>query len=236
MGQAQGHQEPAVPLHKRADGRLSVLPDDEVAFPVSRDGAIGRLRRSVGDHHHVGHSAFRSSAASGSAPGSASPQTGGQFLSEAAPSLDKERLIDGLMRHAHGGIQWVVDGQPSCNLLRRPALQESSLDLASKRQAQAEPSCPRATVPLCRSLLGPDNSVGACRSRSPPARPWMWLGRGSALLVERSGRERGPSKALPVQPRRADGPNGPESFELPSVLRPAGAGSTSSSTRWPPPP
>ena len=49
-GQVQQHREPGRALDERAD-RGAVRADDQVAFPVARDGPVLGLGGSLADHH-----------------------------------------------------------------------------------------------------------------------------------------------------------------------------------------
>ena len=116
-GQGQQHDESTSPLHQSSDGRLAVLPDDEVALPMPRDGAISRFRRSVGNHRHVAHAAPLNVAPMRLPPDSPCAQIRGEFIPQRPARLDEERLVDGLVRDAHAHVQGVVANEPCCNLL-----------------------------------------------------------------------------------------------------------------------
>ncbi len=49
----QEHHIAGLALHQRRNRGLSSCPQHEVAFPMTGDGAIGNLGRSVGDEDHV---------------------------------------------------------------------------------------------------------------------------------------------------------------------------------------
>jgi hypothetical protein len=46
-------QEPACSFHKRAHGAATALAEDDVAFPVTGDGAVLSFGRSLGNHDHA---------------------------------------------------------------------------------------------------------------------------------------------------------------------------------------
>jgi hypothetical protein len=94
MWQSQKHQKSAVPFHQGSDGGFAILPDDEISLPMPGNGSVGRLRRSVRDHHHVAHSTFGNGASLGFSLRSPCAQASGQFLSQCPARLNEKRLID----------------------------------------------------------------------------------------------------------------------------------------------
>src|SRR5438552_12387804 len=93
----------AVTLDQRPD-RGHLLPEDQVAFPVTGNGAIGDLGGPFGDHHHVADptltdTTFRIGLGATHRP--TSSQARMQLLAERSAALHEQRLIDGLVRHAH---------------------------------------------------------------------------------------------------------------------------------------
>src|ERR1019366_2224917 len=107
---------------QRADRRGSGLPDDQVAFPVARNGPVSHLCGAIADHHHVGMVTPCPDTPLGLSGGPARTQAPGQLLAELTPPLDEEVPIDRLVAHPHHRIVWILRTQAEGDLLGGPPL------------------------------------------------------------------------------------------------------------------
>ena len=88
------------PFHERTDGALFVLPDDEVALPMSRDDAVDHLCRAFLDGKHIGDLSaclryFRTSLFSRSPVPPLLPKSFDESLLQRSPWEDVHILIQG---------------------------------------------------------------------------------------------------------------------------------------------
>jgi hypothetical protein len=99
LGQVDENHVATGPLHQGSNGGEAALANDQVAFPVARDGTILGLGWAVADHDHVPDPARpRKLGPLVRAPLRAPrAQAGSQFLSKRPTRLDKERAIDRLV-------------------------------------------------------------------------------------------------------------------------------------------
>src|ERR1700749_3713711 len=86
---------------------------DEVAFPVARNGPINCLRWTLADHDLGRDEGLAPPARTRSRypPHPPSTQAGRQLATQRATALHEQRLIDSFMADAHGLIVREVDGQ-----------------------------------------------------------------------------------------------------------------------------
>ena len=78
----QEHHVAGLTLHQRGDRRLASCPQNQVAFPVSRHGAVCDIRGSVRNQDHVFDVAARILAAMRPATSAPRTQTRGEFLAQ----------------------------------------------------------------------------------------------------------------------------------------------------------
>jgi hypothetical protein len=97
---------------------------DEVPFPVARDGAISCLRRALADHDFGSDEGLAPPARARSRHPQHPPgtQAGRQLAAQRATILNEQSLIDGFMADVHGLIVREVDRQAASNLLRAPGV------------------------------------------------------------------------------------------------------------------
>ena len=158
--QVQQHRETSGSLDKCADSRF-VEADDEITFPVPWHCPVFNLGRSLADQH------FRSDElpATTLSPGPRNPQSsagseaGDQFPAQRPPTLDVQRLVDGLVRDPHVLIIGEIDLQSVRNLLRAPRLPQRR-------------SCRRPCRRPMKRTVGPGTWVPSGRVISPASRSW----------------------------------------------------------------
>ena len=185
--------EPGGALDQRRDLRLAGLAQQQIPFPMARDGAILDLGRPLGDHHHVGdppaivHPSVRFAAR---APG---PQARRQLAAQLPARLHIQRLINRFMTDPHARIIRELAPQPRGDLLRRAAVHQPPLDLpqqprmrrefrrlrpprrllrvtlALQRPIATPPPAPSDLPPHRRAM--PPNTRAICASLSPTAIP-----------------------------------------------------------------
>ena len=99
---------------------------------MSGHGPVLGLWGALADHDLIGDELL--AALAGACPGHAKrpagPQTGHELSLEGAPSLDVERLVDGLMRDPHRLIIGEIDPQPVRDLLGTPGLRPTPISTA----------------------------------------------------------------------------------------------------------
>jgi hypothetical protein len=108
-------------LHQRAD-RGTAQPDDEVAFPMTRHGAVVSFGGTFADHdfgRYEGLPVF-SSAQPWYAKRASSAQAGGQLAAQRASTLHIECLVDGFGADAHRFVIRKLVQEPPRDLLRAP--------------------------------------------------------------------------------------------------------------------
>ena len=153
------HREPGGAVDDGAD-RGAFQPDDEVAFPVARDGAVVGFGWTFADHHlgcHVRPRLAPSPALSGTRNARPVRRQCDQFTLQRSSALDVERLVDRLMARSawshHRGNRPGVDSRSARGSTSRPA------SIASVRLVPPDPG---------RSLGTDRDAVGvAHRSRQP---------------------------------------------------------------------
>ena len=119
--QVQQHCEARGALHQRADCRTAQAKN-EVAFPVSGDGPVLDLRRSLTDHNgfiNEGLAALATPLA-GKAKSPAGSQAGGKLTTQGTTCLDIERLVHRFVADAHRQFLGEVKPEPVRALLRAP--------------------------------------------------------------------------------------------------------------------
>src|SRR3954453_18645709 len=117
----QQHREPTAALDQSAD-RGSVGSEDQIAFPVPRNGPVSDLGGTLADQHVIGHEAavaLRRAVSWGSQRSTGS-QACGQFASQRSAALDIQRLIDRLAADPPRPIIGEVEPPSPGNLLWTP--------------------------------------------------------------------------------------------------------------------
>jgi len=126
MRQVQKHGEPGGPFDESADGG-AVEANDEVALPVAGYGPVVGFGRSLADEDLVADEAL--GACTGTRPRdtkrTSGAQTGGELTTQGTSTLDKQCLVDRLVRNLHRRIIGEIELEPMGDLLgtpgRRPA-------------------------------------------------------------------------------------------------------------------
>src|ERR1700710_72036 len=101
----------------------SIKADDQVTFPVTRNGTIISLSRTFTDHDLRSNEMLSSLLRPGSrhTKCTARTQTRSKLLPQSATALNVKRLIDGFVRDSHGLVFWIVGLQSSTDLFGTPA-------------------------------------------------------------------------------------------------------------------
>jgi hypothetical protein len=126
------HDESRLAFHQGRYRGLRPLTENQIAFPVTGNGAIIGFRRPFADQHHVLQLTGAGRSTQGSPLGPSRAQALGQFLAQRPAPLHKQRLVNRLVRHAHLQVIWEGYSPSRCNLLRRPSPREASLNLTSQ--------------------------------------------------------------------------------------------------------
>lgn len=130
------HDEARVAFDKGDDLRV-MRADEQIAFPMSGDGAIFHFGRTLPDRDRI-HDASGLSFGGGR-PRSADPpartKVGHQIFLERAAGLDEQAAIDRFMGHPQSLIMRILLLKPACDLLGRPALGQAP----GHRLAQCRP-------------------------------------------------------------------------------------------------
>jgi hypothetical protein len=108
--QVQQHGEPRLTLDQRPNGGAAKT-ENEITFPVSGHRTVGDLYRALANHdlgrYEVLASPTRARSRHSEHPAGA--QTGCQFATQRASTLDEQGLVDRLMADAHGDVFREVD-------------------------------------------------------------------------------------------------------------------------------
>jgi hypothetical protein len=124
----QQHREPRRSLDQRSNGGTG-QPKDEVAFPVTRYGAIVHRGWAFADENLRRDKGLATTACSlpGHAQRSSCPQAGGELASKGAAPLDVQGLVDRFVADAHRSIFGEVDRQSVSDLFWAPRARPSSV-------------------------------------------------------------------------------------------------------------
>ena len=119
--QVQQHREPRRALDEGAGGGAAKA-QDEIPLPMAWHRTAPRLCRALADQNLRSDERLAPPARARPryAQCPARPQARGQFTLQGAPTLDVERLVDGLVADAHGAVARKVEPQAFGNLLRAP--------------------------------------------------------------------------------------------------------------------
>src|SRR5690242_14084323 len=95
---------------------------NEVALPVTGDGAVVGLGRSLADEDLISAKAFAACARARfwDAECTTGAQAGREFAPQGTSAMNEQGLVDRLMRDPHGGIIGEIEWEPVGNLLRAP--------------------------------------------------------------------------------------------------------------------
>src|SRR5579872_3674214 len=113
--------EASSPVDKGAHGRALAPPDDQIALPMARDRAVGRLGRARLNRPHVRYPVLVRHAATLATP--ADPSRA-QLALAASQEPGEQRPIDRLWTRPHGRVLGIAPGEVTRDLLRRPVLRE----------------------------------------------------------------------------------------------------------------
>ncbi len=165
---------------------------DEVAFPVARNGPINCLCWTLADHDLGRDEGFAPPARTRSRYPQRPPSTqaGRQLAAQRTTALHEQCLIDSFMADAHSLIVREVDRQAASNLLRAPGICPS-------------PMLPRS-VPAALPVYSRARSRSTIRSDDDPSQPLLHIG--SQCRVERKLRRLGAasrSLGMPLSCRRS---------------------------------
>src|SRR5437667_9289604 len=153
-------------LHQPPDCRTTSLPDDQIAFPVPRNSAIVDLRRAIADQDHVlepaGTGLLRAHVGPSLRP--SRPEAGRELLAQRAARLDEQRLIDRLVRNAHGQVVRIVTDQPRGDLLRRPVGAQPPLDFTAQPRVDSKLRWLGSLAPLDRLAVGTPGAIAIAGS------------------------------------------------------------------------
>jgi hypothetical protein len=113
------------------DRRAAVRANDQIAFPVARDGTVLDFGGPIANHQHrrlePRTALVRTALRSADCPACA--QTPGQLAPQFAAALDVEGLVDRLVRHVHLRAIGKPQTQPLADLLRAPFSAKTTRDL-----------------------------------------------------------------------------------------------------------
>ena len=162
VAQPGQHHVAGLALDQGRDKRAALFADQQIAFPVARDGAVFNLRRPLRDRHHLADlSALAQARAARPAAGSLGPQIGRKLAAQLAPGLDIERLVDRLVADPQLRIIGIVGSQSGRYLLRRPAPQKACLDRGQQPRAARQLAAPGPPRAADRPLLGGQRAIAA---------------------------------------------------------------------------
>jgi hypothetical protein len=119
--QVQQHGEPRRALDQCSNSGAAKT-ENEITFPVSWHRTVGDFYRALANHD-LGRDEVLASPTRARSRHSEHPpgaQTGCQFATQRASTLDEQGLVDSLMADAHGDVIREVDRQASSDLLRAP--------------------------------------------------------------------------------------------------------------------
>ena len=227
--EVQQHREPARALHQGAD-RGVAGPEDQVAFPVARDGSVLSLGGPLADHDLVGHEAL---ATRNPCPGHPQRPAGSQARDELpfqrTTTLNVERLVDRLMGDPHRLIIGELKRQPIGNLLRAPrrrppaVLAPRPVPTLPRRRCRPRHHSPvRATNPTAKPLLHVLTQPlvdGELRRLRPPSHQLRLPLRNRSAIVELPTASRRVATQLP-RDRRRRSPEPPRDLPDTGTLRP----------------
>jgi hypothetical protein len=106
----------------------AVRAEEQVALPVSRDGAVLDLGRTLGDRDHVLDVPAPLDMPLALAAIAAGSQLLGQLPAQLAAGLHIQRAVDRLVADPHAPILRMLALQSGRDLLRRPAFRQPPLD------------------------------------------------------------------------------------------------------------
>jgi len=103
LGELAEHEVPGRALHERADE--GVPAEDEISFPMTGDGTILNVRRTIMDAHHFSNLAATIMQQRSTVLASfvLSPQKREQFFTQSASGKNVESRVNGFMGDLHGG-------------------------------------------------------------------------------------------------------------------------------------
>lgn len=138
--QSYQHHETRLPLDERGDVRVR-FPCEEVAFPVTRDGAVVDAGWALPDGHRIddlpaGLTGRRRKARS--THGLSTAEVSEQRLLQHASALHEQAQVDRLMRHLHIWILGIGPLKPARDLLWRPIGFQLLRDAGAQRRMLRE--------------------------------------------------------------------------------------------------
>ncbi len=168
--QSDEHHEATGSLDQGRDG-ADALAEDEIAFPMSRNGTVVGFCGSFADVDQVADLPLTVAnvlwVCGRPTAGTSRAEIAGQLFAQRAAGLHEQRLIDRLVRHAHLRIVGELAHQPTRDLLRRPPQLELRFHDRSQPRTHHQLRRPRPTRPTQR---GPVSSTRPIRTPTPVPR------------------------------------------------------------------
>ena len=154
------------PLDQGPDGRGIAGSLDQVAFPVTWDGASRDFGGALGKEGHVGDlpSSIRSSRP-GPARFARLTQCGQQFAAQGAAGQHVQLRVYGLSREAFLHVGRILPSEATGNLFGRIPLGQSCSDIAPQPGIQPFSRPPGQASPACREGMGCTSSIRSARCR-----------------------------------------------------------------------
>jgi hypothetical protein len=159
LAQREQHHEPRAALDEGADRALVVLAHQQIALPVTRDGAVCRLGRTLADHDHLRDAATLFEPSLRDPFGTSAAQASGELPAQLTASLHVDGLVDRLVRDLHAPIVAELVLETPADRLRRPQPFEVGDDTRAQSRVGRQLRRLRSTRPLGRSAVGIHGSI-----------------------------------------------------------------------------
>lgn len=168
VGEPDEEYEAALAFDERGDG-AHLFAEEQVAFPVPRDGTVVGLGGSLADVDRSSQLALAVHHGVSERPASGVPptQVAGQFPAQRAARLNEQRQVDRLVRHPHLRIVREGSNEPTRDLLRRPAQLELALHHGAEPFALRQLRSFRPTSSAQRISVRPAGAIAAPTAVAP---------------------------------------------------------------------
>ena len=165
-GQFGDEDQPALAFDQSVERRLALAGDQAVALPVTSVATAFNRLRSCLDRNPVGNRGFSDFSADALIP---------SLLVGSAQQLDHLQtvrvlgMIDVLIdRFVVNGLPWVVNPNPSGDLLRGPSFSEAVLDVLSNQSVLQSLVCIRVGLSLAGPSMCPARNIASPFGRTVP--------------------------------------------------------------------